>query len=427
MKEIDSSELGKLLKDFKKIYIQGSASTPTLLLDMLKENISNDLNLALYHIELGGDVFLFDKSVPLPSGLKDYSLFVGANAREAIELGRTSYIPIFLSEIPWLLRTHIKPDITFVNVSSPDEKGYVSLGPTIEGTKVAIEESKYVVAQINDEIPRTFGDSTLSKEMITHFVKHNQKPVIYKREEPDSVDKTIGEMVSSLIPNGATIQSGIGKIPDASLSALKDRKHLGIHTELLSSGMIELVESGAVDNTLKVTDPYHIAATFSKGEQKLYDFMDDNPMILMRSVEYTNDTTVIRKNPLTHSINSAIEIDLTGQISAESIGPKIISGVGGQIDFVRGSSLSAGGKSIIAIRSTTKYGKSKIVPILSPGAGVTTTRNHVQFVVTEYGVADLRGKSIHERIGEMIKIAIPGEQEFILNEAKRIYNYNGSV
>lgn len=423
MKEINNIQMRTLLRENKKIYIQGSASTPHCLLDMLKENISEKMDISLYHIELNGEVFLFDVDTPLPESIKDYSLFVGSNARKSVEIGQTNYIPIFLSEIPWLLRNHIKPDITFINVSSPDEKGFVSLGPTIEGTKVAIEESKYIIAQISDGIPRTFGDATLSTDRITHFINCDQKPVVSKRLPLDSVDRKIGERVSSLIPDGATVQAGIGKIPDAAMKFLEDRKHLGLHTELFSDGMMDLVQSGAVDNTLKTTDPYHITATFSKGEQKLYDFLDDNPMILMKSVEYTNDTAIIRQNRKAHSINSAIEIDLTGQVSAESIGTRIISGVGGQMDFVRGSSLSPGGKSIMAMRSLTKDGKTKIVPVLSEGAGVTTTRNHVQFVVTEYGIADLRGMSIHSRIESMIAIANPDHREWLVKEAMRLYNY----
>lgn len=427
MEEIDNSKLRALLRGKHNIYVHGSASTPHCLLEMLRETLSDEMDIGLYHIELSGEVFLFDKSIPLPSSLKDYSLFVGSNARESLQLGRTNYIPIFLSEIPWLLRTHIHPDITFINVSSPDEKGFVSLGPTIEGTKVAIEESKYIIAQINDEIPRTFGDATLSMDRITQFAKCDQKPDLSWREPLDAVDRKIGGIVSSLIPDGATIQAGIGKIPDAAMSFLKDRKHLGIHTELLSDGMIELIQTGAVDNTGKATDRYHVTTTFSKGEEKLFDFINDNPMILMKSVEYTNDTSIIRQNPMAHSINSAVEVDLTGQVSAESIGTRIISGVGGQMDFVRGSSLSPGGKSIIAMRSVTKSGKSKIVPILTPGAGVTTTRNHVQFVVTEYGIADLRGKSINSRIDEMISIAEPSQRPFLVEEARKLYNYGESA
>ncbi len=421
MEEISDLNFKNVIQGARRIYVQGSASTPLFLLDMLKESLSNEMDLSLYHIELGGGVFLFDPSVPLPKGLIDYSLFVGKNARKAVEIGRTQYIPMFLSEIPWFLRNHVKPDVSLINTTTPDRRGFVSLGPTVEATKVAVELSKIVVAQFNDLIPKTFGDSIISTNMVDYYLKCSQKPVESKREERDSADEKIGMNVAKLIPNEATIQSGIGRIPDAAMVALKDRKHLGIHTELFSDGMMDLVLSGAVDNCYKNTDRYQVVATFSKGEQKLYDFLDENPLIQMKSVEYTNDTSIIRKNSLTHSINSAVEVDVTGQISAESVGPRIISGVGGQMDFVRGASLSQGGKSIIAIRSKTNSGESKIVPTLKVGSGVTTTRNHVQFVVTEHGVADLRGKSIKERVEEMVTIADPKFMNQIYEESKKIY------
>ncbi|MDS0257139.1 hypothetical protein ApAK_05555 [Thermoplasmatales archaeon AK] len=411
MIELTDGIFKEILRSSRTVYIQGSASTPIFLIERLKEIIDESFKLSLYHIELNGDVFLFDEKYPLPPNIRDYSLFVGSNARKAITLGRTRYVPIFLSEIPWLIRNHIKPDVTIINATKPDGKGFVSLGPTVEATKVAIENSKYVVAQLNDAVPRTFGDSTVPLNLISHYVECDQSPIVSKREKADQIDQRIGENVAELIPDGSTIQAGIGKIPDAAMSALKDRKHLGIHTELFSDGMMELVEAGAVDNSLKSIDKYHVIATFSKGEMKLYDFLD------------TNDTSVIRRNRLAHSINSAVEVDITGQVSAESIGTRVISGVGGQMDFVRGSSLSEGGKAIIALRSLTASGESKIVPVLKPGAGVTTTRNHVQWVVTEYGVADLRGKSIEERITEMIKIAHPSKVDWLIGEAKKFYEF----
>jgi 4-hydroxybutyrate CoA-transferase len=261
--------------------------------------MDESLNLSLYHIELNGDIFLFDERYAIPQNVKDYSLFVGSNARRAVAISRTRYIPIFLSEMPWLVRNHIKPDVTLINTTRPDGKGFVSLGQTVEATKVAVENSRYVIAQLNDDIPGTFGDSTLPFSLITHYVNYNQEPIVSNREKTDQIDRKIGENVAELIPDGATIQAGIAKIPDAAMSALNER-HLGIHTELFSDGMMELVESGAVDNSLKKIDKYHLIATFSKGKKKLYDFLDDNPMILMRSVEYTNDTSIIRKNRLAH-------------------------------------------------------------------------------------------------------------------------------
>lgn len=418
--ELTQSALREILREAKNVYIQGGASTPTYLLDMIGEM---DIGgLSFYHIELGGDVFLFREDHT--DRFRDYSFFVGANARDALQKGWTRYIPIFLSDIPWFLRTQIRLDLAIVNVSTPDSKGMMSLGPTVEAAKVAVEVARRTIAQVNGEVPRTFGgDSLITPGMVSHFLRHDEPPLhVTKRERPDEVDMKIGRNVAELIPDGATVQAGIGKVPDAVMLSLSDRRDLGVHTELISDGIVELMERGVVNNRLKAIDRYHTVGTFAKGERKVFDYLDDNTSVQMRSVEYTNDTSVIRRNRMMHSINSAVEVDLTGgQVSAESIGPRVISGgVGGQMDFVRGSSLSEGGKSIIALRSTTRDGKSKIVPFLMQGTGVTTTRNHVQYVVTEYGVAELRGKTIQERVTEMVSVAHPRFRSELEEEASRI-------
>ncbi|WP_229657468.1 acetyl-CoA hydrolase/transferase family protein [Thermogymnomonas acidicola] len=416
MIELTQSALREILREAKNVYIQGGASTPTYLLDMIGEM---DIGgLSFYHIELGGDVFLFREDHT--DRFRDYSFFVGANARDALQKGWTRYIPIFLSDIPWFLRTQIRLDLAIVNVSTPDSKGMMSLGPTVEAAKVAVEVARRTIAQVNGEVPRTFGDSLITPGMVSHFLRHDEPLHVTKRERPDEVDMKIGRNVAELIPDGATVQAGIGKVPDAVMLSLSDRRDLGVHTELISDGIVELMERGVVNNRLKAIDRYHTVGTFAKGERKVFDYLDDNTSVQMRSVEYTNDTSVIRRNRMMHSINSAVEVDLTGQVSAESIGPRVISGVGGQMDFVRGSSLSEGGKSIIALRSTTRDGKSKIVPFLMQGTGVTTTRNHVQYVVTEYGVAELRGKTIQERVTEMVSVAHPRFRSELEEEASRI-------
>ncbi len=308
--ELTQSALREILREAKNVYIQGGASTPTYLLDMIGEM---DIGgLSFYHIELGGDVFLFREDHT--DRFRDYSFFVGANARDALQKGWTRYIPIFLSDIPWFLRTQIRLDLAIVNVSTPDSKGMMSLGPTVEAAKVAVEVARRTIAQVNGEVPRTFGgDSLITPGMVSHFLRHDEPPLhVTKRERPDEVDMKIGRNVAELIPDGATVQAGIGKVPDAVMLSLSDRRDLGVHTELISDGIVELMERGVVNNRLKAIDRYHTVGTFAKGERKVFDYLDDNTSVQMRSVEYTNDTSVIRRNRMMHSINSAVEVDLTG-------------------------------------------------------------------------------------------------------------------
>ncbi len=418
MEIVDFDEAMKHVHSGSKIYVHGSASTPDGLLKALVDRCQNIEDVTLYHIEIGGSLPHMKKE--MRGKIKDVSLFVGKEMRKYVSDGSTDYLPIFLSDIPWFIREELRPDVTFINVSRPDSHSFVSLGPTIIGIRAAIESSETVIAQLNENVPRTFGDSTVPTNMIDFAVKHDEKLVEEKGAIISKTERKIAEHIEPLIPNRATIQAGIGSIPDAVMPMLDGKRDLGIHTELLSRGMVDLIESGTVTNRSKNIDRNHSIATFSKGTNYVYDFLNDNPMVLMKSVDYTNDTSTIRRNDYCVSINSAVEIDISGQVAAESVGSRVISGVGGQMDFVRGSSLSRGGKAIIAMASTTARGESKIVPYLKQGAAVTTTRNHVQFVVTEFGIADLRGKSLTERARELIAIAHPDHIPALESYAKKI-------
>ncbi len=418
MDTVDFDEAMKHIHSGSRIYVHGSASTPDSLLKALVDRCSEIEDVTLYHIEIGGSLPHMKKE--MRGRIRDVSLFVGKSMRKYVSDGSTDYLPIFLSDIPWFIREELRPDVTFVSATPPDSHGFVSLGPTVIGIRAAIESSETVIAQLNDNVPRTFGDSTVPQSVIDYAVRRDEKLVEEPGARVTETEVRIAEHIEPLIPNRATLQAGIGSIPDAVMPMLKDKRDLGIHTELLSLGMINLIESGAVTNRNKNIDRNHSVATFSKGPEYVYDFLDDNPMVQMRAVDYTNDTANIRKNDYTVSINSAVEIDISGQVAAESIGSRIISGVGGQMDFVRGASLSKGGKAIIAMASTTSRGESKIVPFLKQGAAVTTTRNHVQFVVTEFGIADLRGKTLTERARELIAIAHPDHTESLESYARKI-------
>jgi acyl-CoA hydrolase len=348
------------------------------------------------------------------------ALFVGANVRKALAEGRADYTPIFLSEVPSLFRRNILPiDVALVHVSPPDRHGFCSLGVSVDVTRAAVQKARYVIAQVNPRMPRTHGDALIHKDAFHAMVEcHEELPVVESRP-PNEIEQHIGRNVASLIEDGATLQMGIGAIPDATLSALVHHKRLGIHTEMFSNGLMELVERGNVTGEEKKVHPGKIVAGFVMGNRKLYDFIDDNPLIAMLDIAYVNDTAVIRRNPKVTAINSAIEIDLTGQVCADSIGMMQYSGVGGQMDFIRGASLSEDGKPIIALPSTTNKGISRIVPSLKEGAGVVTTRAHVHYVVTEYGVASLYGKNMRQRAKELIALAHPDHREQLEREAHK--------
>lgn len=337
------------------------------------------------------------------------SFFIGHSTRKAVNDGRADYTPIFFHQVPRLFREgHLPVDVAMIQVSPPDEDGYVSLGISVDYTKSAAENAKTVIAQVNKNMPYTHGESRLHVSDIDFIVEHDEKLLTLEWPEPGKTEEMIGENVAGLIDDGSVLQLGNGRIPDAILDCLKDKSDLGIHSEMFCDRVVSLVEKGVVTNRTKKICRDRILATFLMGTEKLYGFVDGNPLAEMRPVDYVNDPYIISQNDNVVAINSAIQVDLTGQVAAETIGSLEYSGVGGQVDFIRGAARSRGGKSVIAMQSTAKNGRvSKIVPRLDPGCAVTTTRNDVDYVATEYGVAKLSGKTLGERRRALIEIAHP--------------------
>lgn len=409
-KILSSLEAANYIKSNDRVFIHSVAAAPQILIDALSNRAHELKNVEIVHLHTESNPsYISDK---YPESFVVKSFFVGANVRKATQAGLADYIPVFLSEIPSLFKEGILPlDVALVQISPPDKHGYCSLGVSVDATYRAVKSAKLVIAQVNENMPRTYGDGLMN---ISHFdilVEHNSDLPIVQIPEPSETEMRIGAHVSGLIDNGATLQMGIGAIPNAVLASLGNHQKLGIHTEMFSDGLIPLVERGIVTGENKKLNSEMIVSAFVMGTKKLYDFVDENPGVQMKDVAYTNDVAIIRQNPKVTSINSAIEIDLTGQVCADSIGTKQYSGVGGQIDFIRGASYSKGGKPIIALPSTTRKGESKIVPHLKEGAGVVSTRANVHYIVTEYGVANLYGKSLQERARLMIDIANPIHQE----------------
>jgi 4-hydroxybutyrate CoA-transferase len=347
-----------------------------------------------------------------------HSFFVGHNVRKATQEGYADYIPVFLSEVPRLIRRDVVPiDVVLIQVSPPCEHGYVSLGGSVDATLAGVEKAKVVIAMVNKNFPRAMGDALIHISKIDYYVENDAPLYEATFPAPDANEIKIGQNIAELVEDGATLQMGIGAIPNAVLSSLTNHKRLGVHTEMFSDGLLPLVEKGVVTNEEKTLNRDKIVAAFVMGTENVYKFIHRNPLVEMKDVAYVNDVATIRQNPKVTAINSAIEIDLTGQVCADSIGTKHFSGVGGQIDFMRGASYSDGGKPIIAITSQTKKGVSKIAPTLKEGAGVVSTRANVHYIVTEFGVAYLYGKTLKQRAEELIKIAHPDHQE-TLDKAK---------
>jgi 4-hydroxybutyrate CoA-transferase len=407
-----ASEAVKLIQSGAKIFVHGMAATPLHLINALIDHAekSHLKELELLHLHTIGPAKYANPEYS--KIFKVTNFFLGANMRSKINYQNVDYLPCFLSEIPGLIRSKRRPiDVAFIQVSPPDQHGYCSLGTSVDATKAAVETASLVIAQVNDQMPRTHGDGIVHVSQIHHAVQINEPIFETTPSTLTEVEKKIGEFAASLIENGSTLQMGIGAIPDAVVSSLKSHQHLGIHTEMWTDGALELILSGAVDNTRKKIHPGKTVSSFIMGTKKVYDFIHDNPSVIQLDCSYVNHPSVIARNPKVVAINSAVEIDLTGQICADSIGGKIISGVGGQLDFITGASMSAGGKAIIALPSRTNKGKSRIVPQLQMGAGVVTTRAHVHYVITEYGIADLYGKTISERTKELIRIAHPDDRD----------------
>ncbi len=409
---LSASEAVQFIQSGMRIFIHGQAATPLHLIDALIDHAKkNQLKeIELLHLHTVGPATYANPEYS--KIFKVTNFFLGANMRSKINYQNVDYLPCFLSEIPQMIRSKRRPiDAVFIQVSPPDHHGYCSLGTSVDATKAAVETASLVIAQVNDQMPRTHGDGIVHISKIHHAV-HYSEPIFETTPSVLSdVEKKIGELAATLIEDGSTLQMGIGAIPDAVVSSLKNHQHLGIHTEMWTDGALELILSGAVDNTRKKIHPGKTVSSFIMGSKKVYDFIDDNPSVIQLDASYVNHPGVIARNPKVVAINSAVEIDLTGQICADSIGGKIISGVGGQLDFITGASMSAGGKAIIALTSRTNKGKPRITPYLQSGAGVVTTRAHVHYVITEYGIADLYGKTISERTKELIRIAHPDDRE----------------
>ena len=413
---ISAAEAVKLIKSEDSVFIHTAAATPNELVNAMVDRADELRGVEIFHLHTEGEA-----RYTKPEFAKSFhtnSLFIGSNCRAAVATGESDFIPCFLSEVPIMFRRGVIPiDVALLQVSPPDKHGFTSLGVSVDAALAAAESAKTVIAQVNPNMPRTHGDGLVHVRNFDAMV-WSEAPIYEMPTHPlTDTEAQIGRYIAEMIEDGSTLQMGIGAIPDAVLSCLGNHKDLGVHTEMFSDGVIPLVESGVINNKLKRKHPYTIVSGFLIGSRKLYDFVDDNPYVRMLDIQYVNDTKVIRQNPKVVSINSAIEVDLTGQVSADSIGTRMYSGVGGQMDFIRGASLSEGGKPIIALPSATKRGDSRISSFLKPGAGVVTTRAHVHYVVTEYGVADLYGKSLRKRARALINIAHPDHREHLEREA----------
>ncbi len=408
---VSAEKAVEAVKNGDHVFMQGSAASPMQLIRALMLRSGELKDVQLMSISSFGDN-LFDHPKFSESFFMN-SMFVSANVRGIVNSAAGDYIPVFLSEIPLLFRRGLLPiDVAFLHVSPPDKHGYCSLGVSVDVALAALQSAKHVIAQVNPNMPRTHGDGLVHVSQINALVEVSDPlPEVSYQHKINDVSRKIGAYCASLIDDRSCLQMGIGNIPDAVLSCLTNHKDLGVHTEMFSDGVLDLLERGVITDRYKEKHRGMIVTGFAVGTRKLYDFVDDNPRVKFLDIAYVNATNVIRQNPRAVSINSAVEIDLTGQVCADSIGTYQYSGVGGQMDFMRGASLSEGGKPIIALPSTTKSGKSKIVPFLQPGAGVVTTRAHVHYVVTEYGVANLYGKNLRQRAEALVKIAHPDHHD----------------
>lgn len=424
MNYISAEEALNIIKPGQRVFVHGGAATPHFLLKKLAEKASALWNVEIVSISLQGDAVIADKKYK--DNFRINSLFVSQNVREAVNDGRGDYVPIFLSEIPILFRNGILPlDVALVQVSPPDKHGYCSLGVSVDIAGTAVKTAKYVIGQVNPRMPRTWGDGLVHVNEFYAMVQAEEElPEVLSKDSDSEISNRIGVNCAELIEDGATLQMGIGSVPDAVLANLKNHRELGIHTEMFSDGIIPLIENGVVTNQHKRKHREKTVTSFLLGSRKLYDFVDDNPSIVVLNINYVNDTAVIRTNPKVTAINSAIEVDITGQVCSDSIGTYHYSGVGGQMDFVRGASLSDGGKPIIALPSVTAKGISRITPFLKQGAGVVTTRAHAHYIVTEYGTAYLYGKNMRQRAKALIDIAHPNHREKLEREAfERFHTY----
>lgn len=399
-----------------RLYLHSVAAAPQTLIHELVRQADRLRNVEIVHLHTEGEAPY--AAAEFAENFRVNCLFIGGNMRKAVQEGRADYTPVFLSEIPGLFWSNqLDIDVALIQVSPPDAHGFCSLGVTVEAAHAALHSAETVIAQVNPNMPRTHGDALIHHSKITYLVEvDDELPEVFPKPLTE-VEKSIGRHVSTLVEDGATLQMGIGSIPDAVLRELGSHRNLGVHTEMFSDGLVDLVEKGVITGSQKETLPGRIVSTFVMGSKKVYDFVDDNPLVAMLDVAWVNNPTVISQNKKVTAINSAIEVDITGQVCADSIGTAPFSGVGGQVDFVRGAALSEGGKPIIALPSRTRKGVSRIASILKPGAGVVTSRAHVRYIVTEYGIVNLHGKTLRQRAESLIGIAHPDDRERLASEA----------
>jgi 4-hydroxybutyrate CoA-transferase len=408
------------------VFLHGASATPAPLVEALCAR--RDLaEVSLYHLHTAGPA-----PFALPGREVEFhsvSLFTGTPLRDAVAEGRADFVPIFLSDIPGLfLSRRVELDVALLQVSPPDAHGLCSLGTSCDAAKAAADTARVVIAEINEQMPRTLGNNVVPLDRIHAFVA-TDRPLVEHASAPETaVEARIGEIVAGLVEDGSTLQMGIGGIPDAVLARLRHKRDLGIHTEMFSDRVVDLVEAGAVTNRLKAVGAGRIVTSFVNGTRRLFDFVADNPAVAFHPCDWTNDTAVIRKNPRVVAINSALQIDLTGQVCADSVGHRIYSGIGGQMDFIRGAALSPGGKPVIALPSTAKGGQvSRLVVELSPGAGVVTTRGHVHWVVTEHGAVNLHGLTLRERGEALVSIAHPDFRAELRRDLARVRTFPGKA
>ena len=414
-KAVSAAEAVKVIKSHDRVYIQAAAAAPQELVNAMSARHEELRGVEVCHLHTEGEAPYADPKYK--ESFHVNSLFIGANVRHTLKAGNGSYTPVFLSEVPNLFKRNILPvDVALIQVSTPDKHGYCSLGVSLEAILAVIDNAKHVIAQINEQMPRVHGEGIIHISELDTFVEVNTPIHEHFLSEPTLIENKIGEFIAELIEDRSTLQMGIGSIPNAVLHKLGNHKDLGLHTEMFSDGVIDLILKDVINGNYKGVNSGRALATFLMGSKRLYDYVDDNPFVELRSCNYVNDVAIIKQNPKMISINSAIQVDLSGQVCADSIGTRLYSGVGGQMDFIRGASLSDGGKAIIAMPSMTDKGISRIVPFLNKGAGVVTTRAHVQYIVTEYGVANLYGKTIKQRVKELVKIAHPLHREALEKE-----------
>jgi 4-hydroxybutyrate CoA-transferase len=406
-----AEEAVSVVKSGHRIYISGNASAPYLLMEALAQRKNELENVELVHgLLIGHDPL----AQPEMAGhFRHNSLFVGHADREAVNTGRADYVPVFLHQIPDLFTRGLLPlDVTILHTTPPDEHGFMSLGAEVLASKAALSVSKFRVAQVNDQMPRTLGDTFVHVSTFHKIVEVSETLPVLEKKKASGVEKQIGEHIASLIEDGSTLQLGIGGIPDAVLTALRSKRDLGIHTEMISDGVMEGIEAGFITGSRKTLHTGKVVGTFALGTPRLYKFIHNNPVFELHPTNYTNNPLIVSQNEKMVAINSAIEIDITGQVCSDSIGPYIYSGFGGQVDFIRGAAMSKGGRPIIALPATAKDGQlSRIVPFLKQGAGVVTSRGDVHYVITEFGIAYLHGKNLRERSKALIDIAHPDFRE----------------